>query len=288
MLPNSAFHTAIDPAEPLLADHVVQGAPILPGACVIGMALAAARAVTGRAATGLSAVSFRAPVGETEAAGLLLRLKEGQFTLCAEAGQGGPLANGTLGWEAPPAAAALDLAAIRARLPVLLEGDALAARFASAGVALGPLFRGLRRIWLAEDPRQGEALAELSLPGEELAGIGDYDLHPTLLDGAFQAGMAALAAARPETREVLVPASLGSLTLHARPEPSCLTHITFVETDLMADRARFHASLLDETGQVLATARDFLALRLPRLAAQLALCLSRPQCPRLIRCRAGR
>ena len=38
----------------------------------------------------------------------------------------------------------------------------------------------------------------------------------------------------------------------------------------MADRARFHASLLDETGHVLATARDFLALRLPRLAAQLA------------------
>ena len=140
VLPNGAFHTAIDPTEPLLADHLVQGEPILPGACVIGMALAAARAATGRAATGLSAVSFRAPVGEAEAAGLLLRLEEGRFTLCAEAGQGGPLATGTLGWEAPAAAAALDLAAIRARLPVLLEGDALAARFAGAGVALGPLF----------------------------------------------------------------------------------------------------------------------------------------------------
>ncbi|GGC57490.1 hypothetical protein GCM10011504_39720 [Siccirubricoccus deserti] len=268
VLPNGAFHTAIDPAEPLLADHLVQGAPILPGACVIGMALAAARAATGRAATGLSAVSFRAPVGVTEAAGLLLRLEEGRFTLCAEAGQGDPLATGTLGWEAPPAVAALDLAAIRTRLPVLLEGDALAARFATAGVALGPLFRGLRRIWLAGDPRQGEALAELSLPGEELAGIDDYDLHPTLLDGAFQAGMAALAAARPEAREVLVPAGLGALTLHARPEPSCLVHIVFAGAELVADRARFHASLLDETGQVLATARDFLALRLPGVAAQ--------------------
>ena len=153
---------------------------------------------------------------------------------------------------------------------MLLEGDALATRFAAAGVALGPLFRGLRRIWLAEDPRQGEALAELSLPGEELAGIGAYDLHPTLLDGAFQAGMATLAAARPEARDVLVPASLGSLTLHARPEPSCLAHITFAGAELVADRARFHASLLDETGQVLATAHDFLALRLPRVAAQLA------------------
>jgi acyl transferase domain-containing protein len=267
-LPNGAFHTAIGPAEALLADHLVQGAPILPGACIIGMALAASRAATGRAATGLSAVSFRAPVTATEAAGLLLRLEEGRFTLCAEAGQGGPLSTGSLGWDVPPAEAPLDPAAIRARLPVLLEGDALAVRFAEAGVKLGPLFRGLRRIWLPEDPRQGEALAELSLPGEELPGLSAYDIHPTLLDGAFQAGMAALAAARPEAREVLVPASLGSLVLHARPEPGCLAHITFAGAELVADRVRFHARLLDETGRVLATARDFLALRLPRAAAQ--------------------
>ncbi|MFC7544027.1 SDR family NAD(P)-dependent oxidoreductase [Siccirubricoccus deserti] len=67
---------------------------------------------------------------------------------------------------------------------------------------------------------------------------------------------------------MLVPAGLGALTLHARPEPSCLVHIVFAGAELVADRARFHASLLDETGQVLATARDFLALRLPGVAAQ--------------------
>ena len=61
--------------------------------------------------------------------------------------------------------------------------------------------------------------------------------------------MAALAAARPDARDVLVPASLGALTLHARPEPSCLTHITFARTELLADRARFHASLLDRRGR---------------------------------------
>ncbi|MFC7544026.1 ketoacyl-synthetase C-terminal extension domain-containing protein [Siccirubricoccus deserti] len=207
VLPNGAFHTAIDPAEPLLADHLVQGAPILPGACVIGMALAAARAATGRAATGLSAVSFRAPVGVTEAAGLLLRLEEGRFTLCAEAGQGDP-------W--PPAPWAGKHPGRRGARPGRHpHAPAGAAGGRRAGGALRHRRRGAWPAvpWPAPDlagggPAAGEALAELSLPGEELAGIDDYDLHPTLLDGAFQAGMAALAAARPEARRCwCLPAS---------------------------------------------------------------------------------
>ena len=251
------FRTAIGPGEPFLADHLVQGAAILPGACIAAMALAAARAVRGRPPAGLAGLAFRGPVDAAAAAGLEIRLDHDNFTIQSNAAPDRTLASGRVVWEAASVPDAADVPAIRARLGTVLEGDDLAARFAAAGVALGPLFRGIRRLRLGH----GEALAELSLPGEELAGADAYALHPTLLDGAFQAGMAALAAACPAARDILVPAGLGALTLHAPVGPTCLAHVTF-PTDPTADRASFDVRLLDEKGRPLADIRAFTAMRL--------------------------
>ncbi|WP_156295823.1 SDR family NAD(P)-dependent oxidoreductase, partial [Methylobacterium aquaticum] len=268
--PDGAFRTAIGAAEPVLADHVVRGRAILPGACIAAMALAAARLSGDGAVSGLSEIVFRAPVGAAEAADLRLALDGDAFTLSAGAASARGLATGRLTRSRPAdAPPALDLAALRGRLPNLLEGEALAARFAEAGVALGPLFRGVRRLWLPADPHAdiAEALAELALPGEELAGLDAYDLHPTLLDGAFQAGMALLAAMQPERRDVLVPAGIGGLDLHARCEPGTFVHVRATAADLASGRPRFDACLVGEDGRVRAVARDFTAARLPTDAA---------------------
>ncbi|MGE0722831.1 MAG: SDR family NAD(P)-dependent oxidoreductase, partial [Alphaproteobacteria bacterium] len=246
------YRTAIDVDEPFLADHKVDGRAILPGACIAAMALAA------KPAAGLADITFRAPVGAVEAAGLVLRLEGDGFALAAEAAPDRTLAAGRYLAAAPAAPERIDLAAVRARTAGAIEGEALAGRFAAAGVALGPLFRGVRRLWLGD----GEALAELTLSGEELAGLDAYAVHPTLLDGTFQAGMAALSAATPEAGAVLVPAGIGEVAIHAPVGPECLAHVVLAPDGVAADRARFQARLLDPDGNVLVAIRDFVALRL--------------------------
>ncbi len=51
---------------------------------------------------------------------------------------------------------------------------------AGVGIALGPSFRTLGRVW----SRQGEALGEVCFP--EALGANGLDVHPLLLDGCFQ------------------------------------------------------------------------------------------------------
>ena len=253
------FRTRIAPAEPFLADHVVHGRPLLPGACIAEMALAASRCLQGRTPTGLADVVFRAPVTPLEAAALLLRLDGDRFDLRTEHAPDASLAAGRfVVEEAAPPPPPTDVPALRARLGSELDGQALIQRFAEAGVALGPLFSGVRRLWIGE----AEALAQLGLPGPELAGADAYVLHPTLLDGAFQAGMAALAAASPGAASVLVPAGFDVLRLLAPPEPSCLAHVVLTAGAGAADRARFDVRLLDEAGRVLVDLRGFVAVRL--------------------------
>ncbi|MFK0266383.1 SDR family NAD(P)-dependent oxidoreductase, partial [Streptomyces angustmyceticus] len=58
-------------------------------------------------------------------------------------------------------------------------------RFAEAGFAYGPVFRGLRAVWQRGD----EIFAEVGLPEEHDGLAGAFGLHPALLDSALHAMM---------------------------------------------------------------------------------------------------
>ncbi|MCX5443916.1 type I polyketide synthase, partial [Streptomyces nigrescens] len=58
-------------------------------------------------------------------------------------------------------------------------------RFAEAGFAYGPVFRGLKAVWQRGD----EIFAEVGLPEEHHGPAGAFGLHPALLDSALHAMM---------------------------------------------------------------------------------------------------
>ncbi|MEU5545460.1 type I polyketide synthase, partial [Streptomyces sioyaensis] len=58
-------------------------------------------------------------------------------------------------------------------------------RFAEAGFAYGPVFRGLTAVWQRDD----EIFAEVGLPAEHDGLAGAFGLHPALLDSALHAMM---------------------------------------------------------------------------------------------------
>lgn len=265
-LADGSLTTSIAPSEPFLADHVVQGSPILPGACIAALALAAGK-LGAPGITGLSELHFMSPAGAAEAADLRLELKSTGFALGTSAKPDRILARGSFLTDAPGPQLQANLPGLKAALPREIAGDALAAKFMEAGVALGPLFRGVRKLWLSADGESREALAELGLPGEELAGLAAYDLHPTFLDALFQAAMASWATSHTNTHQILVPARLRGLVIHERPEASCYGHVSLMPDAGASQGARFRARILDDTGRVLVDIAEFVALPLAQAAA---------------------
>ena len=178
------------PTHPWLADHVVAGRVLLPGTALLDLVLCAAAHVVG-GTPGVPELTLHAPLVLPEDGAVDLQVSVGPEVDGARpvtvhsrpagaaddtawtrhvAGVVGPVGpSGADLREWPPAGA-----------EELAVDDAYEA-FAAAGVAYGPAFRGLRRVWR----RGAEVFAEVALPDEVDA--RGFDLHPALLDAALHA-----------------------------------------------------------------------------------------------------
>ncbi|MEU9470796.1 type I polyketide synthase [Streptomyces avermitilis] len=226
--------------QPWLADHAVLGAPVVPGAALVDMALAAGREAGVPDVEELTleaplilpedrAVHVRVLVGAPDASGGRPVSVHSRPEDTAAAESWTRHATGLLvpvGDEEPdhpvmwPPAGALEL-----------DTSGLYDDLAAAGLGYGPLFRGVRRAW-----RHGEEIfAEVSLPEEQTYGIGGFGLHPALLDAALHSaglgglienqdgatvpfswsGVALRATGASALRVKLAPAGPGSITVAA-------------------------------------------------------------------------
>ena len=169
-----------------LQDHIIQGTRPVPAAAFVEMGLATSRRLLGHAAPAVQNVEFKRalflgsePLAVQVGADQSSRRFDVQspppdpdspWTLLA----GGSLAGGAAREESA------DLAELQARCPRSLERADLYEQLAERGYDYGPAFQGLE--WAGQG--EGEALAELGL--EEPIDIDAYELHPSLLDAAFQ------------------------------------------------------------------------------------------------------
>ncbi|MFR9727676.1 SDR family NAD(P)-dependent oxidoreductase [Saccharopolyspora sp. MS10] len=171
--------------QPWLAGHVVGGRVLLPGTAFVELAI---RAADETGCARVEELALAAPlVLEPEAATRLQvrvtaadadgrrsievhsRAEElAPWTLHATGVLGPDAAEGVALAEWPPAAAEADVTGTYDRL-------------AELGFDYGPAFRGLRRVWCAEDV----VFAEVALP--EGTEPGEFGLHPALLDAVQQA-----------------------------------------------------------------------------------------------------
>ncbi|MEU2245069.1 thioester reductase domain-containing protein [Streptomyces sp. NPDC018338] len=187
-------------SHPWVADHVVDGATVLPPAALVELAV---RAGDEFGATVLDEFSVEALPRLEPGAGLQVQVgvgsadERGRRTVTVHTRpEGGDVtwslaARGQVGVEAsvpdfalenwPPAdATAIDL-------------DGAYERLAGEGAAYGPGFRGVSAAWRLGD----DLYAEIRLPeeGRNRALPGDFGLHPALLDAALHAApLAAMAA----------------------------------------------------------------------------------------------
>ncbi|RJQ83717.1 SDR family NAD(P)-dependent oxidoreductase [Amycolatopsis panacis] len=212
--------------HPWLADHVVGGAVLLPGAAFAELAIRAGDEV---GCTGVEELVLQAPLVLTEGTVLDLQVvvgaadTGGRHAVSIHSRVPGhpwtPHATGVLGHPVPHPEPVAWPPENAETLPL----DDVYSRLAEAGLDYGPVFQGLRRAWR----RGAEIFAEASLP--EPAEAGQFGIHPALLDAALQAS-----AAPGGPGQGAVPFAWNDVTLHARGATDLRVHAFPAGDDALA------------------------------------------------------
>ncbi len=183
-----------------LRDHRVQGQLLLSGTCFLEMALAATRELQTEASLALEDVEFLQAGflddDRPRSIQLSLEVAEGWFEICGPARltQSCDAAAEREEWtkfavgHARPVPAEggdkpIDLESLRRRMSDERSGEECYKQMLALGLEYGPTYRGIERLWAAK----GEALAEVVAREGVEEDLGDYLLHPALLDACLQA-----------------------------------------------------------------------------------------------------
>jgi len=208
------FNTLDTVAEPWLADHALDGTPLLPATAMVEIALAAARARHPEAAhlDVLDLEISRPLILEADS------IRETRFSVSGERGAFELASRPRLSGEAWTVHATGRIAAgSPAALPMppaldegetsLLSGDALHALTTRLGLQYGPAFRTVREVVV-----QGDRAATVALMGALPVRGAGYLMDPARLDGALQ-GLVALAAGHVGGGAALLPWRFGRVRL---------------------------------------------------------------------------
>ncbi|GAV43017.1 SDR family NAD(P)-dependent oxidoreductase [Streptomyces acidiscabies] len=248
-----AYRSSRTGTEFYLADHRVNGAPVMPAAGQVELVRAAGELALGQPML-LRGVSFERLLSYADGPRTtLVRLWPEDDAVGFQLADGDEVvASGSIGPAPVDPPAPVDLTPVADRCgEVVGHGEAYDV-LRGLGLDYGARMRALREVRLGD----GEALGVLDLPeGAEFDGAA---LNPALIDGALHALVVLLARAYGESAEGFLPLALGELVVHAPVVEGCRVHVTVGE--LGERTARADLTLVDGHGRVLARLND-LAVR---------------------------
>ena len=213
-----------------LVDHVVQNSMVLPGTAYIEMAVSSVLSTRECGAVEIEALDIRRPLliatGAEPSVEIALSAEDGTFRL---------FASDTPGTTVPPVAVAralplpkgqservVSIEAIRARMVKRIDGAELYRRFTARGLIYGPAFQGVAEAWAGKD----EALGRIAAPAAITAEIGEYHIHPALLDSCFQVTLATLPDHKVEDGQVVfVPSKAERIRFYGSGERIAWCHV---------------------------------------------------------------
>ena len=269
--------------EFFLADHQVRSGSgadlhrVLPGVAYLEMARAALQAAAPEQHDGdeleLADVVWLRPLRVAGPAQVQIALAPGTAQVGFEVYTGDQRGDqlihcqGHSRFVAASARSPLDLARLAASMEQGTVGaDHIYQAFAAMGLAYGPAHRVLTTLARGQD----QLLARLALPAALRAGQGDYVLHPSMMDGAFQAATALLFELAAPPAHPIVPFAIASVRVAgpctadmfvwARRAQNGLLDIDLIDADgvLCVEMRGFAARpLVAETAGSLLATRDW-------------------------------
>ncbi len=248
-----------------LADHVVMGERILPGAAYLEMAAAAVNLMEPDGAFRIANAEFRAScifdqprLVETTLSSVDAATGSRTFEI-ASTSLGRPSeaipcsaewvlhAVGTVDKRSPEDlnANSVNLAGVKSRAETCWDKDAFYGRFEQSGLKFGPMFRTVQQAWGTPD----EGLVELLLQPAVVAEFALYSVHPILLDACIQA---AAAISGGISQRPYLPAALRRFELAGDPASLCYAHAEVVTRSTTSHTVNIVG--LDREGKILLTA----------------------------------
>lgn len=239
---------------PFLNDHTVHGKVIFPGAGYIGLAIAMYQLeINQKLPLKLENIRFLRvlPVFDDEIQKLHITSnpKSGQYSIQCKSGTAdsnwmemstGKFAVGNFDVNSP----LIDLEEIDSRLQTVLSAKVIYERLRQAKLDYGPFFSCIKEIKAGNK----ELVAKISIHPDMIENMGDYFIHPTLLDSCFQATII-LAAGE------FVPVSIGKIHCYSPPgnDIICYSKLRFADENcVIAD-----LTICNEMGKVLMRLENF-------------------------------
>ncbi|MBV9495105.1 MAG: SDR family NAD(P)-dependent oxidoreductase, partial [Acidobacteria bacterium] len=241
-----------------LYDHHVSDIATLPGVAYLELARKAGELAANRKVQKIRNIVWISPIAvENAPKEVFIELKPNgssvQFEVFSEGPNGNkvPHSQGTLQYATAQDAAVetIDLQAVRARSAKVIDGPTAYPLFKSFGLDLGPSFQVLQDVCKNET----ETLGALSLPAFRRSDLESMVLHPSLVDGSLQAGVAGQLGGK--SGEMLVPFSIGEVEILHPLAPTCFSYVTQAKgEDAKKGKSavvRTDILIVDETGKVL-------------------------------------
>ncbi|HKF49641.1 MAG TPA: type I polyketide synthase [Terracidiphilus sp.] len=234
------FEARISAASPsYLQDHRLFGIPVLPGAAIVEMALAAGATLTRGARISIEELVFLRPLqlskDVSETVQLIASPSGGDSweievfrrddSVPSSGGEWGLLAKGRIrNANRPSGGMPVARGVHRERRLASVGVEGFYRELREHGLDYGPAFQALREV----ESVRGEVTARICLPDDAVASAGPYLLHPVILDASLQALGAALAFE--DRQQAYVPVALEGLRhyqpsgtevwVHAQLDPS--------------------------------------------------------------------
>lgn len=254
------FRKTFHEGEFFIHDHLVSDVPTLPGVAYLELARKAGELAAGKAVRRIQNILWVSPIAvrNGQPQEVFIELKPAgasvQFEVYSEDGGRKTLhSQGKLLYtnreEGGPER--VDLEAVRARCTQSVSGETAYRLFGAAGLSLGPSFRVLQKV----DKNDQEALGVLRLSELRHEDLDRMLLHPALLDGSLQAGVAARLG--DAGGEMLVPYSIGEVEILDALPATCYSYVTEAKTGSRESRVqRSNVLIVDESGRVVVRIRE--------------------------------
>ena len=121
------------------------------------------------------------------------------------------------------------------------------------GISYGKSFQGIQELWQGEN----QAIAQIGIPEEIAVGIEEYNIHPAILDAAFQVTFNALPE-QSSSQETYLPVGVEELTTYSQPGKYLWAHASISsegnEENDVTQKGSLKANVIlsDEKGEVIA------------------------------------
>ncbi|MGJ7907986.1 SDR family NAD(P)-dependent oxidoreductase [Actinopolyspora sp. H202] len=266
------FGSVLSGEEFFLADHVVDGRKVLPGAAYLEMARAALEASLAERPQRmlLRNVVWAQPLTVAEeAAYVRTMLHAAQVDGAGEPGESAgevafeisSVAGGTPDSEAVvhskgvirglkdgDAPAAVDVTALREVCGATrIDADQCYRTYQAMGLDYGPAHRGIDSVEVGDE----QALARLRLPAAASADVDDYVLHPSLLDAALQAAVGLFGGETANRADTVLhlPYAVDEVEILGPCAPRMWSWVRYSDDDRPdSDLRKLDIDILDDTG----------------------------------------